>query len=231
MAMSRRSSQRAIHTATRMKAPTVNSSLRTDHSVNLDLPALMPTLSIEPAQDLQRQHAPDDDRHHVAPALGAVAQRHPHHEHGETDQQHQSCQRNGKIHEMTLRLQRVQHAAERGDEHQRHEVGAHDEQRLGEARLDARLLRGCLAALGIAHVPPEPPGDDDRRGDGDQLDQGRRREQRLKLAAHVAQQFLHRLLLFRPRPVTRSCVQVGDQLALEPCDLVLQHELALLQPP
>ena len=45
IAISRRSTQRAIQIATRMNAPTVNRIFSTDHSVILPLPALMPTLS------------------------------------------------------------------------------------------------------------------------------------------------------------------------------------------
>ena len=80
MAISRCSNQRAIQTAIRMKAPTVNSSFITDHNVMRDLPVLIPTLSSactsgsNQPRTCSASNAQIEEGDGVAPALGPVAQ-------------------------------------------------------------------------------------------------------------------------------------------------------------
>ena len=69
---------------------------------------------------------------------------------------------------------------------------ADDQYCFGDARLEAALDQRRFGALGIAHLTSEPQRQQYCDQDCGDLQERRRREQRLELAARISQQFLHR---------------------------------------
>ena len=191
------------------------------------LPALMPMPSsavdhaLAPAEQVQREEDPQDERDRRAPALEARAgaERHAHHVHGEPDQQQQRSELHRDVHDARGGARGVQQAVGRGEDQQDGRIRRHDPGGLARA--------GCAGhrARPDGEVRPQQPGDPpaerDRRGDDGELQQ-----------AGGSEQPFERVRRLRPvASPSRSGVEVRDQLALEPRDLVLEHQLALLEAP